>query len=137
MSQERSPLGGGNGTGDFNGDAPVRGADGRFLPGNPRAWKKGTSGNPGGRSFERFRRVLHKVFLERWERVIEAMVRQAELGNVDAFRALARFLIPPMPKDVNLEMIGGSPAGDALEIRIVGIEDWRPDVYPRRLPPSP
>ena len=68
-----------------------RGADGKFV--------KGQTGNPKGRpkkaTEQEYQDALYDVVpLERWKKILEAQMKRAERGDIQAFNAIANRILP-------------------------------------------
>lgn len=73
----------------------MRDDKGRFI--------KGTTGNPAGRPKKATEAEYHDVLLdvvplERWRKILEALVKRAERGDIQAFTALANRILPIVTK---------------------------------------
>lgn len=82
-----------------------RGADGKFLPGN-----RAASGNPRNSKAQRLRGVLiERLTVTRMQAVADALIREAEAGDLQAIREL-------------LNRVCGRPAETETLERIEAIE---------------
>jgi hypothetical protein len=89
-----------------------RDAKGRFLPGH----KGGPGRPPRATEAEYLDALKASVPLDRWQRVIEAALQQAEQGDPKARDWLAKYLLP---KEADPAQTDDAPAPVKVEVHVV------------------